>query len=606
MALAAALPVARAEDPLAERLGLTRATGSLPMWTKPAADAMEDLSEQVHSINPSIMIVGSADGSYGTAFVISKEHRLLATNAHVADIQHRSGQMLAIPNATSRVYEIDQVWYHPGVVRTKSGGNIQFRSADPAKGDVSPLSADVAVLHVAGDEELPEALVIASPDEVEDLFARTVGMIGYPGHDTVSWPGVGQKAQATYRQGVIARATDFFNEAGADSRDRQYLQHTMQSWGGFSGSPIFLGNGHVAALHNSGSTVQNQGRIASLQYGVRVDCLWELLAHHGLDGQVAVPLPLEQLRLSRYEGEDPRLADYQEARDLVVEGKILNQQGKYSEAGKHFDEAIRLMPNYAYAHEWKAKNHGGYAQDVLGGTDGARRSGRNREYIEQLELALEHEQIAFQLDPAEVTYALGIALYQGNLALAERRNNAPLDRPFMRSIAEKVLALEGLTPADLASAYNVYANSHPYAKQAIPWYSKGIEACSWESVLFSNRANSYEALGQRSLAAADRRRAKELQTAGVAVLKAWRMATSPDDWVRNGAEAVRLAQEACRITDYRSWDAVDTLAAAHAEAGNFDEAVHWAAKGLELAPEEEKSTAAARLRSYRNQKPWRQ
>jgi hypothetical protein len=264
IALAALPPAALAQDPLAESLGLTRDTRSLPIWTKPNPDLVDDLSQQVRVINPSVMIVGSSDGGYGTAFVISKEHRLLATNAHVADIRHEFGQMLAIPSGTSQVFEIDRVYYHPGVVRGKSG-QIQFRSTNPADGKVVPTSPDIALLHVAGDDKLPDALPLASPEELEDLFAKTVGMLGFPGHDTVSWPGLGKKAQATYRQGVISRATDFFNDAGAASRDRQHLQHTMQSWGGFSGSPIFLANGRVAALHNAGATIQNEGRVAAIR-----------------------------------------------------------------------------------------------------------------------------------------------------------------------------------------------------------------------------------------------------------------------------------------------------------------------------------------------------
>ncbi len=93
---------------------------------------------------------------------------------------------------------------------------------------------------------------------------------------------------------------------------------------------------------------------------------------------------------------------------------------------------------------------------------------------------------------------------------------------------------------------------------------------------------------------------------GVAMLQAWELATSPDDSARNGAEAVRLAEEACRITDYKDYGAVDTLAAAHAEAGNFDEAVRRGAQAVKLAEEAEKSSTAARLRGYRNQKPHRQ
>ena len=64
---------------------------------------------------------------------------------------------------------------------------------------------------------------------------------------------------------------------------------------------------------------------------------------------------------------------------------------------------------------------------------------------------------------------------------------------------------------------------------------------------------------------------------------AWLLATSPDAAVRNGAEAVRLAEQGCRLTDYKQAQMLGTLAAAYAEAGRFTEAVTTAQKAIELA-----------------------
>ena len=64
---------------------------------------------------------------------------------------------------------------------------------------------------------------------------------------------------------------------------------------------------------------------------------------------------------------------------------------------------------------------------------------------------------------------------------------------------------------------------------------------------------------------------------------AWILAANPDAKVRNGAEAVKLAERACRLTDYREPLLVGTLAAAYAEAGRFPEAVSSAEKARELA-----------------------
>jgi tetratricopeptide (TPR) repeat protein len=597
-------PVAWAEDDVAEELGLTPATGSLPIWSKPTGEA--ELSERARAISPSIMIVGHPEGGYGTAFVISRDHRLLATNAHVADILHQAGRLLVIGNESSNVFEVDQIWYHPGVIRMKEEGAYLFRSTDPALGKVSALSADVAVLHVAGNDPLPDALELAEPAEAEDLFARPVAMIGFPGHDTVSWPGIGQKVQATYRQGVVARATDFFNNGSVEAPDRQHLQHTMQSWGGFSGSPIFLANGHVAALHNSGSTWENKGRIASLAYGVRVDCLWEVLAYHRLDEKVPVPVSAEKLRLDRFAVEDPRIQQYQEARELVERGRIRSLEGEFVEAGDLFKEAIERMPNLASAHLWKAQNHTKYAINAMGGVPGALRTGRLPNLIRQLELALDSQKKALQLEPTDAALVLAIALTKWNIETARTEQKRPFESPELRILASDILKLDPLPAVTRANAYAVYGLSFADPVKAIPWKTKAIEARPFDYGLYEDRASIYEATRQTALAVADRRRAKELRTAQLAIYKAWDFATLKDDSKRNGAEAIRFAEQACRLTGYKSYDAVDTLAAAHAESGNFDEAVRWANEAVKLAPPEEKSDTCIRLRSYQKQKSWRQ
>jgi tetratricopeptide (TPR) repeat protein len=54
---------------------------------------------------------------------------------------------------------------------------------------------------------------------------------------------------------------------------------------------------------------------------------------------------------------------------------------------------------------------------------------------------------------------------------------------------------------------------------------------------------------------------------------AWFLATYPDSNARDGAEAVRLAERACTLTDRRIPALLATLSAAYAEAGDFPRAV---------------------------------
>ncbi len=64
---------------------------------------------------------------------------------------------------------------------------------------------------------------------------------------------------------------------------------------------------------------------------------------------------------------------------------------------------------------------------------------------------------------------------------------------------------------------------------------------------------------------------------------AWIYATHEDARFRNGPEAIRMATQACGLTGYQHPQSLNTLAAAFAETGRFDEAVQTAQKALALA-----------------------
>ena len=89
---------------------------------------------------------------------------------------------------------------------------------------------------------------------------------------------------------------------------------------------------------------------------------------------------------------------------------------------------------------------------------------------------------------------------------------------------------------------------------------------------------------------------------------AWLLAAGPDAAVRDGAEAVRLSERACQLTEYRRTFLVGTLAAAYAEAGRFGDAVTTAEKACALASESGDEVLLSKNRQllelYRNGKPY--
>ena len=87
--------------------------------------------------------------------------------------------------------------------------------------------------------------------------------------------------------------------------------------------------------------------------------------------------------------------------------------------------------------------------------------------------------------------------------------------------------------------------------------------------------------------------------------RAWLHATCPLEKYRDAAKAIDDATKACELSAWKVCWTLGTLAAAYALAGEFDQAVQWQLKAIELAPESEKENFRARLRLYQEHKPYR-
>jgi hypothetical protein len=88
--------------------------------------------------------------------------------------------------------------------------------------------------------------------------------------------------------------------------------------------------------------------------------------------------------------------------------------------------------------------------------------------------------------------------------------------------------------------------------------------------------------------------------------RAWVWAACPDPKLRDGKRAVESATKACELTNWREPRFLHALAAAHAEAGDFDSAVQWQTKALAFATNpSENQEQRARLLLYQDKKPYR-
>ncbi|MHC4538826.1 MAG: WD40 domain-containing protein [Planctomycetota bacterium] len=88
---------------------------------------------------------------------------------------------------------------------------------------------------------------------------------------------------------------------------------------------------------------------------------------------------------------------------------------------------------------------------------------------------------------------------------------------------------------------------------------------------------------------------------------AWLLATCPKAEFRNGAEAIRHSTKACKLTGWKDYRCIKTLAAAHAEAENFQAAIKYQNEAINLLPQEKQPTLCARyefwLKQYESGKP---
>jgi tetratricopeptide (TPR) repeat protein len=247
----------------------------------------------------------------------------------------------------------------------------------------------------------------------------------------------------------------------------------------------------------------------------------------------------------------------------------LKQAGKIEEAIAHYEQALRIEPDFAEAHY------------NLG--DALARLGKVPDAIGHFEQALR-----LKLDYAEAYNSLG------NLLATEGRTAEAIEQ-FQKALAVK--------PDYAKARYNLadILTAHGRWDEAMEQYQQELKQMPDSTYVHYQLGLLLQGQGKFAPAIAQFQKILELDPGHVPAQNnlAWLLATCPDDSVRNGKKAVELAQQAVQLSGGKSPEILDTLAAAYAEAGRFPEAVETAGRALNLSVAQNKKPLADAIQTQR-------
>lgn len=135
--------------------------------------------------------------------------------------------------------------------------------------------------------------------------------------------------------------------------------------------------------------------------------------------------------------------------------------------------------------------------------------------------------------------------------------------------------------------------------------SEAIRLAPTFAAAYSIRATAWAGKKQFEKASADCSEARRIDPKAAPYNNvAWFLATNPEAKYRDGQKAVDYGIKACELSDWKDAADIDTLAAAYAEAGEFDRAIEWENKAIELAEGKAKTDFQSHLRLYKSKKPY--
>jgi tetratricopeptide (TPR) repeat protein len=202
-------------------------------------------------------------------------------------------------------------------------------------------------------------------------------------------------------------------------------------------------------------------------------------------------------------------------------------------------------------------------------------------------------------------------------ALEQKSNNLTLLQ--QRGVAYKaagkpelaIADFETIIKADEKNIAALMARGFIYYQQgkhadAVKDFSRVVELSPDAAGALNNRGYNRFMIGEFKEALADYDAAiKLVPEYGLAHQnRAWLLATVKDESLRNPAEAIKSGEAACKLSNYQSLGDLSAYAAALAAKGDFEAAIGWQEKAIELAPENMKAFAKKMLERYQSDLPY--
>lgn len=256
-------------------------------------------------------------------------------------------------------------------------------------------------------------------------------------------------------------------------------------------------------------------------------------------------------------------------------GEIYRNQNKYDEAIEQFSEVLKLQPNVLLT--------------LLHRADTYLASGKLEEALIDIEAVLKQKGL-----------------------VAAHRLHAEILRKLGR-LDEEILEMETVSAAmpekpEFKMRLAIYHLAGKQYSKAIEDYTEVLDQQADNFMALQARGDVFLNVGKHAEAIVDFSRAVKLQAKDAALLNnlAWVLATSPEKDLRDGKRAVELATLACELTKEKLPHILSTLAAAHAEAGDFEKAIKRAQQAVDLNDPQHTPQITKELESYREGKPWRE